>query len=371
MLAFLGRSVLLGLATAAILLLAVPDLRQNIISTPTVSISDDDSSSQLSFNYAVRRASPAVVNIYNRRYNTEDRLKLTTQGLGSGVIMSDKGYILTNYHVVAQADQVIVALQDGRFFTAQLIGKDQETDLAVLKINAENLPVIPVNPNYKTAVGDVVLAIGNPYNLGQTTTFGIISATGRSGVSFYGHQDFLQTDAAINEGNSGGALVNTKGELVGINTASFHPANIETYGISFAIPYKSAIKIMKKLIADGRVIRGYIGIDGSEINPVMARLYDADQINGILVLGMNPDGPAAKAGIHVRDILVEIDGKPVKDMLSVLDIVTDIRPGTHVKVKVLRNGKPMILDVLIGNKPENLGTKPEPPVQQLPPVPPS
>ncbi len=185
MLAFIGRSILLGLITAIIVLIAVPDLRPT---TPASLSLPDSGSTPLSFNYAVRRASPAVVNIYNRRYdnnNSEER-ELRTQGLGSGVIMSDKGYIVTNYHVVAHADQIIVALQDGRVLNAQLIGLDQLTDLAVLKINADNLPVIPVNPQYKAAVGDVVLAIGNPYNLGQTTTFGIISATGRSGMSFYG-----------------------------------------------------------------------------------------------------------------------------------------------------------------------------------------
>jgi serine protease DegS len=176
MLAFLSRSVLLGIATAAILLVAIPELRSQMF-TSSVSLSEPDTKpAQISFNNAVRRASPAVVNIYNRRYDANDRLKLSTQGLGSGVIMSDKGYIITNYHVVAQADQVIIALQDGRFFTGQLIGKDQRTDIAVLKIQAENLPVIPLNPKYNPVVGDVVLAIGNPYNLGQTTTYGIISA---------------------------------------------------------------------------------------------------------------------------------------------------------------------------------------------------
>ncbi|MEH6530203.1 MAG: outer membrane-stress sensor serine endopeptidase DegS [Photobacterium frigidiphilum] len=353
MLAFLSRSVLLGIATAAILLVAIPELRSQMF-TSSVSLSEPDTKlAQISFNNAVRRASPAVVNIYNRRYDANDRLTLSTQGLGSGVIMSDKGYIITNYHVVAQADQVIIALQDGRFFTGQLIGKDQRTDIAVLKIQAENLPVIPLNPHYNPVVGDVVLAIGNPYNLGQTTTYGIISATGRSGMSFYGRQDFLQTDAAINEGNSGGALVNTRGELVGINTASFQQAtDIETYGISFAIPYELTHKIMKKLIADGRVIRGYIGIDGREINPVMARLYDADQVSGIIVMGMDPNGPATKAGFKAQDILVEIDGKPVTDMRNVLDIVTELRPGSTVAMKVLRNGKPLVLSVLIADEPE-------------------
>ncbi|KJF81160.1 outer membrane-stress sensor serine endopeptidase DegS [Photobacterium angustum] len=352
MLAFLGRSILLGLITACVVLVAVPSLRPSSpVSLPQL----DDAPAPLSFNYAVKRASPAVVNIYNRRYeNNESRPEpeLITQGLGSGVIMSDKGYIVTNYHVVANADQVIVALQDGRILNAQLIGLDQLTDLAVLKINADHLPVIPVNPEYKAAVGDVVLAIGNPYNLGQTTTFGIISATGRSGMSFYGPQDFLQTDAAINRGNSGGALVNTHGELIGINTASFQQAtNIETNGISFAIPYQQTIKIMNKLIADGRVIRGWIGIQGREINPVMARLYDAKQVNGIIVEGMDPNGPASKAGFQKNDIVVEIAGKQVNNVQSVNDIITDIRPGTNVNVKILRDGKPMIIPVKVANRP--------------------
>lgn len=352
MLAFIRRSILLGVVTAIALLVIFPELRTQMIQTPVSLAPVETSQAQLSYNFAVRRASPAVVNIYNRRYNAEDRLKLSTQGLGSGVIMSDKGYIVTNYHVVAEADQVIAALQDGRIFTAQLIGKDQRTDIAVLKIQAENLPVIPLNPDYNPAVGDVVLAIGNPYNLGQTTTYGIISATGRSGMSFYGRQDFLQTDAAINEGNSGGALVNTRGELVGINTASFQQAtDIETYGISFAIPYELTQKIMNKLIADGRVIRGYIGIEARDINPVMARLYDAEQVSGIIVMGMDPNGPAAKAGFQVQDILIEIDGKRVTDRRNVLDIVTELRPGNHIDMKVLRNGMPTTLSVLIADEP--------------------
>ncbi|ELR66358.1 Outer membrane stress sensor protease DegS [Photobacterium marinum] len=352
MLAFISRSILLGVVTAVALLAVFPELRNGMIETPVSLNPIETPQTQISFNYAVRRASPAVVNIYNRRYDANDRLKLSTQGLGSGVIMSDKGYIVTNYHVVAEADQVIAALQDGRIFTAQLIGKDRRTDIAVLKIQAENLPVIPVNQDYKAAVGDVVLAIGNPYNLGQTTTYGIISATGRAGMSFYGRQDFLQTDAAINDGNSGGALVNTRGELVGINTASYQQAtDIETYGISFAIPYELTLKIMNKLIADGRVIRGYIGIEARDINPVMARLYDADQISGIIVIGMDPNGPAAKAGFQVQDILIEINGKPVTDRRNVLDIVTELRPGNYVNMKVLRNGKPVTLSVLIADEP--------------------
>ncbi|MCO4790382.1 outer membrane-stress sensor serine endopeptidase DegS, partial [Vibrio cholerae] len=246
---------------AIAIIMVTPSLRAKLM--PVVEQPRNIGALQISFNEAVRKAAPAVVNIYNRKYSENDRRKLSIQGLGSGVIVSEKGYIITNYHVVAQADQIVVALQDGRAAAAQLVGKDRRTDIAVLRVEGTGLPVIPLNPDYHPKVGDVVLAIGNPYNLGQTTTFGIISATGRSSISADGRQAFIQTDAAINDGNSGGALVNTQGELVGINTASFQQAtDLETYGISFAIPYSLASKIMTKIIADGRVIRGYIGVDG-------------------------------------------------------------------------------------------------------------
>ncbi|GAL21344.1 outer membrane stress sensor protease DegS [Vibrio maritimus] len=349
MLNFLIRSVSMGLITALLVLLAVPSLRQNIIPNNLASQPEYDTTQQISFNQAVRKAAPAVVNIYSRQYKESDRTTLATQGLGSGVIVSDKGYIITNYHVVANADQIIVALQDGRVAAAQLVGKDQRTDIAVLRIEGGNLPVIPLNPSYSPKVGDVVLAIGNPYNLGQTTTFGIISATGRSSISAGGIQAFIQTDAAINQGNSGGALVNTRGELVGINTASFQQAtDLETYGISFAIPYPLASKIMEKIIADGRVIRGYIGVDGQDINSVTARLLGNEHIGGIIVLGLDPEGPAAKAGIQVQDIILMIDGNKLNGRQGVLDLVTDLRPGTTVEAKLLRDGKEITLPVTVG-----------------------
>ncbi len=348
MLQFLLRSAGLGLATAVLLLLAVPSLRSNIFPPSTSDDTEISSRDQISFNHAVRNAAPAVVNIYSRKYTENDRSKLLTQGLGSGVIVSEKGYIITNYHVVAQADQIVVALQDGRVAAAQLVGKDRRTDIAVLRIEVTNLPVIPTNPNYAPKVGDIVLAIGNPYNLGQTTTFGIISATGRSSISADGRQAFIQTDAAINEGNSGGALVNTRGELVGINTASFQQATeLETYGISFAIPYQLANKIMQKIIADGRVIRGYIGIDGRDINSVTSRLLGNDHLGGIVVLGVDPNGPAADAGFEAQDIILKIDGKKVNGRQSVLDIVTELRPGSKVDILILRKGKEMTLSVTV------------------------
>lgn len=348
MLNFLLRSVGLGLIAAIIVILAVPSLRLRVIPDQPEQDLGNIASYQITFNQAVRRAAPAVVNIYSRKYTEQDRSKLSTQGLGSGVIVSDKGYIITNYHVIAQADQIIVALQDGRVAAAQLVGKDRRTDIAILRIEGGNLPVIPQNPNYAAKVGDVVLAIGNPYNLGQTTTFGIISATGRSSISADGRQAFIQTDAAINEGNSGGALVNTQGELVGINTASFQQAtDLETYGISFAIPYALANKIMKKIIADGRVIRGYIGVDGQDINEMTSRLLGNDHLGGIVVLGVDPNGPAATAGIQAQDIILKIDGKKINGRQSVMDIITDSRPGSVIDIVLLRKGKEVTIPVTI------------------------
>ncbi|MCG9556838.1 outer membrane-stress sensor serine endopeptidase DegS [Vibrio kanaloae] len=348
MLSFLFRSISLGLVSAVLILLVFPNLRPAIVSDVTSPKVDNITSLQISFNQAVRRAAPAVVNIYSRKYAESDRSKLLTQGLGSGVIVSEKGYIITNFHVVAQADQIVVALQDGRVAAAQLVGSDKRTDIAILRVSGDNLPVIPLNPNYNANVGDVVLAIGNPYNLGQTTTFGIISATGRSSISADGHQAFIQTDAAINEGNSGGALVNSQGELVGINTASFQQAtDMETYGISFAIPYPLANKIMEKIIADGRVIRGYIGIDGQDINSVTSRLLGTKNIGGIVVLGIDPNGPAADAGFEAQDIIVSINNTQVNGRQSVMDIVTDLRPGTVIDVGVLRQGESKTLKVTI------------------------
>ncbi len=338
--------------TALIILLVVPSLRSKILPEFSQSSPDNIDAVQLSFNAAVRRAAPAVVNIYSRKYTENDRTKLSTQGLGSGVIVSKKGYIITNYHVIANADQIVVALQDGRVAAAQLVGTDRRTDIAILRIQMNDLPVIPLNPNYTPEVGDVVLAIGNPYNLGQTTTFGIISAVGRSSINVGSRQDFIQTDAAINKGNSGGALVNTRGELVGINTASFQQGtDLETYGISFAIPYSLANKIMQKIIADGRVIRGYIGIDGQDINTLTSRLAGSDHLGGIVVLGVDPNSPAALAGFKAHDIILKIDGHKISGRQSVMDTVTNLRPGTTINVEIMRGGKKMTLPVTVAEDP--------------------
>ncbi|MGU3414812.1 outer membrane-stress sensor serine endopeptidase DegS [Enterobacteriaceae bacterium C23F] len=348
MLVKLIRSVAIGCIVGGILLAAMPSLRQlNPLSSTAYDSTDE---SPVSYNPAVKRAAPAVVNIYNRALNNTSHNVLT---LGSGVIMDERGYIITNKHVINDADQIIVALQDGRVFEALIVGSDSLTDLAVLKINASGLPVIPINPKRIPHIGDVVLAIGNPYNLGQTITQGIISATGRIGLNPSGRQNFLQTDASINHGNSGGALVNSLGELMGINTLSFDKSNDgETpEGIGFAIPFQLATKIMDKLIRDGRVIRGYIGISGREIAPLHTQGGAMDQIQGIVVNEVASGGPAAQAGIQVNDVIVSVNDKPAVSALETMDQVAEIRPGSVIPVIVMRDDKKLTLNVTIQEYP--------------------
>ena len=344
------RAVVMGLIVAGLLLVAIPALRMGSDVTFDHESSADET--PFSFNPGVRRAVPAVVNVYNRSAHGNNNRGITT--LGSGVIMNAKGYILTNKHVINNADQIIVALQDGRFFEATLVGSDAMTDLAVLKISASGLPVIPINAARIAHIGDVVMAIGNPYNLGQTVTQGIISATGRIGLSSSGRQNFLQTDASINQGNSGGALINSLGELMGINTLTFDKSNDgETpEGIGFAIPTALAAKIMDKLIRDGRVIRGYIGIGGREIAPLHAQGGGGiDQIQGIVVNEVSPGGPAAAAGLQVNDVIVSVNGKPAISALETMDQVAEIRPGSIIPVEVMREDKKLTLQVTIQEYP--------------------
>lgn len=263
--------------------------------------------------------------------------------------MNKKGYILTNRHVIVNADQIIVALQNGQIDEALVVGSDTLTDLAVLKIQEGNLPVIPTNTKRTSHVGDVVLAIGNPYNLGQTVTQGIISATGRVGLSPYGRQNLLQIDASINHGNSGGALVNTLGELVGINTLSLDKRTDgdTPEGISFAIPIELAVKIMDKLIRDGRVIRGYIGIGGGDLSRVQAQSGPFDRLQGILVRSITPGGPADRAGLQAGDVLLTVNGKAANSVLEVMDQIAEIRPGTNIPVDVMRNGQKISVTIMI------------------------
>ncbi|AOM42160.1 outer membrane-stress sensor serine endopeptidase DegS [Xenorhabdus hominickii] len=346
MLIKLLRSILIGLFIAAILLVVIPSFRPNGLKNL---LSDNDNNKIYSFSQGVRRAAPAVVNIYSSNMGSFSHESRELQPLGSGVIMSERGYIITNKHVINKAGSIIVALQDGRFYEALLVGSDDPTDLAVLTINAKNLPMIPINPKRVAHVGDVVLAIGNPYNLGQTITQGIISATGRVGLSQTRRQNFLQTDASINQGNSGGALVNTLGELVGINTLTFDKSEFGTTpeGLGFAIPTKLATTIMQKLIRDGRVIRGYIGITARELPRIRSTDSNINQIQGMRVFQVAPEGPAEKAGIKVGDIITSVNNQPAISPVETMDQVAEIHPGSVVPVIVLRDGSPLTLNVTI------------------------
>ncbi|EOV8411222.1 outer membrane-stress sensor serine endopeptidase DegS [Providencia stuartii] len=342
-------AAMLGLLIAMIIIVAVPSLRPQGLADLLYGKIDSE---PVSYNKAVRKAAPAVVYVYSSSKGSFSQSGRELKSLGSGVIMSSNGYIITNKHVVDNPDQILVALQDGSIFDALLVGSDALTDLAVLKIDAENLPVIPINKFRVTHVGDVVLAIGNPYNIGQTVTQGIISATGRVGLSSTRRQNFLQTDASINSGNSGGALINSEGELVGINTLSFSAGQgVSSEGLSFAIPTALATKIMEKLIRDGRVIRGYIGITAREL-PQIRTNNNIDQIKGLRVFQVAPNGPAAKSGILQGDIILSVDNKPAISAAETMDLVAEIRPGSKVPVKILRDGEVKDVDVIIEEIPE-------------------
>lgn len=340
MLKKLFHSALWGLAAAGVILFAVPRLNNSNIFT-----SDDI----VSFKNAVRIASPAVVNVYNRSFSSasiNDNDQLQVNNLGSGVIMSKDGYILTNKHVIQNADQIVVALQNGNIFEASLVGSDNLTDLAVLKIRANNLSTIPQNLDRQAHVGDVVLAIGNPYNLGQSVSQGIISAVGRNAVGdSVGRQNFIQTDASINRGNSGGALINSAGELVGISTLSIgKTANEIAEGLNFAIPMDIANDVLQKIIRDGRVIRGYFGVQ-SDIS--------SSNEEGIVITGVSPNSPAAKSGIQVGDVILKLNNQEGISAREMMQIIANTKPNSKVLVTILRLGKILQLPVVIEEFPVN------------------
>ena len=348
---YVGKAILFGLIMAAVIIFVLPLITgQSLTNGITSRVST--SSNELSFSHAVRRAAPAVVNIYSLSIDQSKPLNPgSLQGLGSGVIMSKEGYILTNYHVIKKADEIVVALQDGRKFTSEVVGSDPETDLAVLKVEGDNLPVVPVSLEIPARVGDVVLAIGNPYNLGQTITQGIISATGRNGLSS-GYLDFLQTDAAINAGNSGGALIDTTGQLIGINTAAFQIGGEGGgHGINFAIPIKLAHSIMGKLIKNGRVIRGALGIGGEPVGPVMAQILNLPDLTGVVITSIDRNGPAAQAKLQPRDVITKYEGESIPGVEMLMDRIAETTPGKKVMMTVIRDGKSYEVPVVIAEKP--------------------
>ena len=325
-----------------------------------------------SYRDAAARAMPAVVNIltlqvpkrgahplardpFFKRFfgerdpDAEDGEDLKNS-LGSGVIVSHEGYVLTNNHVVEGADEIEVVLTDGRKAPAKVVGLDPETDLAVIKINLDKLPVIVLGQSELARVGDVVLAIGNPFGVGQTVTMGIISALGRNNLHINSFENFIQTDAAINFGNSGGALVDTRGNLIGINTAIYSQSG-GSVGIGFAIPVSTAKTVMEAIIKDGHVVRGWIGVETQDITPELAQSFNLQRTSGAIIAGVVRNGPADKAGIVPGDILLTVEGKPVGDTTEMLNLIAQLPPGGKAKMTVLRKNREAALDVMVGKRP--------------------
>ena len=314
-----------------------------------------------SFRAAAQKASAAVVSINTSkavhknpnandpwfRFFYGDQSNEPQVGLGSGVIVSDSGYILTNNHVVEGADEIEVVLNDGRNARAKVIGTDPETDLAILKIALDKLPVIVLGNSDLAQVGDRVLAIGNPFGVGQTVTSGIVSALGRNQLGINTFENFIQTDAAINPGNSGGALVDTNGNLLGINTAIYSRSG-GNMGIGFAIPVSTAKQVLEGIVKDGQITRGWIGVEPNDLSPELAETFDVKTRQGVIITGVLQNGPAAKAGIRPGDVIVKIASAPVTDVAHLLSAVAALKPGTAAKFTIERKNQPLELDVTPG-----------------------
>jgi serine protease DegQ len=320
-----------------------------------------------SYREAAGRAMPAVVNIltskslgrdhpllkdpfFRRFFGDRSPQQEQQSSLGSGVIVSTDGYILTNNHVVESADEIEVVLADGRKAPAKVVGTDPETDLAVIRIDAKNLPVIVLGRAEQARVGDVVLAIGNPFGVGQTVTMGIISALGRNNLHINHFENFIQTDAAINFGNSGGALIDTSGNLLGINSAIYSQTG-GSVGIGFAIPVSTAKTVLEAIIKDGAVVRGWIGIETQDITPELAESFGLARDKGAIIAGVVRDGPADRAGIRPGDILLAVGGQPVASTNETLNVIAQLPPGRKATMTVMRKNREAAIDVNVARRP--------------------
>ncbi|MCW5256363.1 S1C family serine protease [Verminephrobacter aporrectodeae] len=316
-----------------------------------------------SFSAAARKAAPAVVSINTSKevrhprsndpwyqFFFGDQGSQAQAGLGSGVIVSPDGYVLTNNHVVEGADEIEVTLTDSRRTRARVIGTDPDTDLAILKIELDKLPVIVLGNSDGLSVGDRVLAIGNPFGVGQTVTSGIVSALGRSQLGINTFENFIQTDAAINPGNSGGALVDVNGNLMGVNTAIYSRSG-GSMGIGFAIPVSTARLVLDGIVKDGQVTRGWIGVEPNELSPELAETFGVKATEGVIITGVLQDGPAAQAGMRPGDVIVRVDGRNVRNVPELLSAVAALRPGTASAFDVRRGDKSVDLRIQPGARP--------------------
>ena len=379
---FLFQALTVGLAAFIVLVFLKPELidhRNTVVeilqeTPPPASQSTVTSgitvNGPVSYANTVEQTVTSVVNIYTAKIVTErpnplqddpffrrffgdgirsPRKRLETS-LGSGVIVSPQGYILTNNHVIQGADEIRIILANGETPIATVVGTDPDTDLAVLKINYTRLPAITIGQSDALRVGDVVLAIGNPFGVGQTVTMGIVSATGRNQLGINTFENFIQTDAAINPGNSGGALINANGKLVGINTAIFSRSG-GSQGIGFAIPVSLAKEVMQEIIEYGRVRRGWLGIEAQDLTPQLAESLGFDSTDGVLVAGVLRNGPADKANIKPGDIVITINSKPVTNSRDSLNQIAAMEPETRITLGIIRQGKKLEIDAVVSERP--------------------
>jgi serine protease DegS len=378
---FLLQTIMAGLAAAFLYVLLVePNLLEketNVVEVRESSVqppSAPESGRQVgpvSYADAVARAAPAVVNVHTAKIITRqihpllndpifkrffgERFKNSRKeietSLGSGVLISEQGYILTNNHVIAGAIEIQVLLADGRTAHASIVGTDVDTDLAVLRIEDDSLPTVVIGDSNGLRVGDISLAIGNPFGVGQTVTMGIISATGRDHLGITTYEDFIQTDAAINPGNSGGALINAQGELIGINSAIYSKSG-GSQGIGFAIPINLAKGVMKQIIEQGHVVRGWLGIEAQDLTPQLAESFNLPTTEGVLIAGVLRDGPANNAGLLPGDIVTSINNTRVIDANEAMKLISMQAPGTLITMSVIRDGKLHTIRPQISRRPE-------------------
>jgi len=353
---FLSWSILMGLVMASLLLHFIPD-------------SNNTGGLVKSYAPAVNLAAPAVVNIYTSKTVRQKVHPLLADpffrrfferapvpknriqnSLGSGVIIDPRGLIITNNHVIAGADEILVALKDGRTANARVIGTDVETDIALLQIELSNLPSIELAQNSELQVGDITLAIGNPFGVGQTVTMGIVSATGRNQLGITTYEDFIQTDAAVNPGNSGGALVNADGQLVGINTAIYSKSG-GNQGIGFAIPLNHALRVVADLSKYGHVIRGWLGLETQELSPALKKAFGLpEQLQGQVVVGVVENGPAFEAGLLKGDIVTHFNGKEASKGTDTMRQIANLMPGDKIKLGAIRNGEFLTFEATLGQR---------------------